>query len=341
MAFFLLLTVALFSWLTGRAALHILYGNLPGNDITRADEFLTGGMIIIGLAEAAHLGILLLGRSFSDCIKLFWILGGICLAAAVTVEFFFRKNPSGKQNRTGKIVSFQSEKPEKKTELVYLAFALLALSQLIYIVMSQEVYRQGDMTVETVNSFLDSNTIYQVNPLTGQAYETGIPLRLRILCLPTLYGILCSTFGLSAVQLVWGLVPVFTLAGAYLAYFGIAKRLFAGSAAKRGIFLAAAALLLWAGDYMYGMDGFGLLHSGFRGVVIRSLVLLPYTFDLCMRKKWKLVVLCILAEACMVWTLYGMGACLFAAAGMFAIQKLLEKRKERTGGKETSKWKSF
>lgn len=89
--------------------------------------------------------------------------------------------------------------------------------------------------------------------------------------------------------------------------------------------MVLVALLLWVGDYMYGMDGFGVQYAGFRGVSVRMAILLPYTFGLILRRKWKPVVLCILAEACIVWTLYGMGACLFVAVAM-AVSGLLGKK---------------
>ena len=83
MAFILWLLMALVPFALGKGALCILYGNQPTRDIGPADCVLTGGMIVIGLAEAAHLGACLLGRSFSDCVILFAVGLGICLFAAV------------------------------------------------------------------------------------------------------------------------------------------------------------------------------------------------------------------------------------------------------------------
>ena len=80
------------------------------------------------------------------------------------------------------------------------------------------------------------------------------------------------------------------------------------------LFVAA---VFCVGDYMYGMDGFGILYSGFRGVTIRNVVLLPYTFAAVLRRNWKLAALCVLGEACIVWTFYGMGTCLLAVSGGF------------------------
>lgn len=80
--------------------------------------------------------------------------------------------------------------------------------------------------------------------------------------------------------------------------------------------MAAAALLLWVESSAPGTEGFGLLYCGAGGLSIRNCVLMPWLFSLCIRKKWFLTPLCILAEACIAWTFYGLGACVAVAAGM-------------------------
>lgn len=294
------------------------------------DYFPVGSIVVIGLAEAAHLTAVFTGRSFSDCVKLFGILVAAGLLATLALGLLHRKKKAAPKAA----IHSQGIGRDCYALAAYAVFGVLVLVQLLVILSGEMVSIQGDMTVETVNSFLETDALYQVNPLTGQAYSAGLPLRLKILCLPTLYGALSRLLFASAVQVVWVLVPILTLVISYFVYAGLSKTLFPESTAKRGIFLAVTALLLLVGDYMYGMDGFGLLHSGFRGTSIRALILIPYTFDLCMRKKWKTVLLCILAEACIVWTFYGMGVCVFVAAGMFLIQKILEGIESRKGGEE-------
>ena len=73
------------------------------------------------------------------------------------------------------------------------------------------------------------------------------------------------------------------------------------------------------------VDGFGVLHSGFRGTVIRNVVLMPYLLSLCLRRRWLAVLLCIAAEVCIVWTLYGAGICLLTSAFM-AVCGVAERR---------------
>lgn len=312
----------LIPYLLGKGVLRVFYGKCRTQDMTLADSLLTGGMVVIGLAEAAHLGAVAFGRSFSDCKKMFLIgLVLLLFAAAILIvlEQLGKKKDKLSEREAERLRvqrTLTGRRVQTREQMLYFVFGAMVLIQLLLIVTEQKVYPTGDMTAETVNSILDTNAIYQVNPLTGQSYTLGMPMRLKILCLPALYAICCDLFGMSAVQVVWTVVPALTLLGSYLSFFTVAKGLFAEDVRKRGIFMMFVALLLWVGDYMYGMDGFGVQYGGFRGVTIRMAILLPYTFGLILRRKWKLVPLCILAEACIVWTLYGMGACLLVTVGM-------------------------
>lgn len=291
---------------------------------TFEDYLLTIEMVVIGLAEAAHLTGVFLKRSFLQCAMLFWIL--VCAATVGGVGFLIigllLRRHSGKSAQAQRL----EKRPGTMVEMVlYLFFAFLLLSQLIFICAGNNIYRQGDMTVETVESILASDRIYQVNPMTGGPYTEGIPTRLKILCLPTLYGSICEMTGLQPERVVWTVMPIVILCSCYVAFAVLGRSLFPEEGdlsygKKRACFMAVAALLLWVGAYRYGMDGFNMLCSGWRGVSIRNGVLAPWLLSLCLRKKWLSVILCVLAEACIVWTLYGCGVCLVIAAGMAAAQ---------------------
>lgn len=336
MALVLWLSAVLVPGLIGMGTLRILYGSQRTQDLSPADWILTGGMIVIGLAEGAHLGAVILGWSFSYCVKVFGTAVGVSAAAAGVLEIWGGRR--GDSKACGKAGSRFPELRWMRPagQLPWLFFMALVLGLLIYVATRRGVYVDGDLTLETVQSFLHSDRVHQVNPMTGQGYTLGMPLRLKILCLPTLYGALATLTGLDAEQLIYGMIPAFVLLGSFLAYYALARQFFPADSWKRGVFMAFAALLLGAGDYLYGMDGFGLLHSGFRGVAIRSGILLPYTFGVMLRKKYKLALLCILAEACIVWTLYGLGACALAVMGLAATELLHRRIDKYRGGKEDS-----
>lgn len=312
------------AFVLGKGVLRVIYGKKQ--ELTIQDNFLVGGIVIIGLAEAANVFVVFLGRPVSVGTKLFLAALIGCTAVALVILFLARRK--GNKQMTGRKVFLL------RHQLLLYTFFVLVILQVVYIVADMPVYLGGDMTMETVQSFLTTNAAYTVNPMTGQPYELGIPSRLKLLCLPTLYAMLSSAFGVEAIIVVWVLAPEFTLFGFYLVYSILAQVLFPENRKRRICFLLLVALLVWVGDYMLSVDGFDLLHAGYRGVSIRNAVLVPYTISLVLRKKWKPVLLCVLAEACIVWTLYGMGACLLVALLFTVTEKVINHYKKRMGGKE-------
>lgn len=275
---------------------------------------------LIGAAEVAHLYVVLLHQAFSRCVPVF-----IAAAAAFIVllcGYLFWCN-----RREGTTAKADKTKLSRKEKLLLLLFGVLVLSQLLFVATGTWVYLRGDMTVETVGSFLETDAAYDVNPITGAAYQGGIPMRLKVLCLPTLYGVLSRLTGIQPEYLVWQIIPVFMLLFAYAAYGSLAGSLFPEEREKKLLFLVIVAILIWIGSYRYGMDGFGLLYSGWRGVTLRNMILIPYALSLCLRKRYFSALACVAAEVCIVWTLYGLGACLAVAAGV-TLTNLLCRRSE-------------
>lgn len=309
-------------WVAGSGILRILYGNSVKGELSVCDVLLTGGIAVIGVAEAVHLFAVLGHLSLDRCALLFGGLTGSLSLVSLAIWLIphFRK----KHSAEGRTV----EKPSP----LFLLPTLMLLGQAVYILMMGGIYLNGDMTVETVVSFLHTNEIYQVNPITGVPYQGGLPFRLEILCLPTFYSILCRTFSLEPQTIVWQVVPCMTLVCCYGAFCCVGKTLFPESGKRQACFLSAVAVLLWSGSYAFGMDGFGVLYSGWRGVVIRNTVLIPYLVSLCLRKKWKLAFLCVVAEACLVWTFYGAGACVLLAVGLAAAGFVWHRAEKRTEG---------
>lgn len=280
-------------------------------------------LLVIGASEAAHLFGIFLHSPFSQCIVVFWLT-----MAAGTVLYalllFWKNRRRREENRDKRSFS--------QPELLLAALvAVLFFSQAIFICRGTQLYLTGDMTVETVGSFLQTDALYQVNPMTGREYQGGIPTRLEVLCLPTLYGVLCEGTGLQPELLVWRIVPVFTLFLFYCAYSSLAQSLFPQERGRRLLFLVFAGLLVWVGSYRDGVDGFEILCSGWRGVVLRNTVLFPYLLSLCLRRRYLLALGCVLAELCIVWTLYGLGVCAAALVGLM-LTALLCRRSRTEGG---------
>lgn len=286
---------------------------------TFRDCLMIGEIGVIGLAEVSHLAAVFLKLSFTDCSRLYAVCLGVLAVSGIVFLTAGRKHifPAFHRERQGDFLPGQ--------RLLYVIFAMTVISQLIFIGMGNAIYRRGDMMAETVESFLVSDGIYQVNPMTGMPYTEGMPLRLKILCLPTLYASLCRWTGIAPAVMVQRIVPMAVLLSSYVSFSLLGRALFPGDGKKRAWFLLGVSVLLWVGAYRYGMVGFGLLCSGWQGVAVRGGVLVPWTLSLCLRRRRMGVFLCILAEACIVWTLYGCGVCLAVGAGVTVVQLLCRK----------------
>ena len=315
-----------------------------------ADKLIIGFIILLGMAEAGHLLMVFGHRPFSDVALLYGAGAGVLavgVAGCLVWRYASERGTHSSSARQGRGVRNGRRRKhagwgEERGSLTgkditpvlagaCLVFGLLALYQFMTIASSNNIDRTGDMTVETVESILETGSAYEVNPLTGRAYTAGVPNRIRILGLPTFYAIICRVADLctdavsgggSHWELLTKWIPAAVLFLAYLAFWTVAKALFPEKKdrEKRMIFMAITAAVLCVGDYAFGMEGFGLLYGGYRGVTIRAAILVPYTFGLTLRHRWKETALCVLAEACIVWTLYGMGVCLVVALGMGAIR---------------------
>ena len=286
-----------------------------------SDILIWGSLIIIGLTEVAHLAGCLLGWSFLTVTDLLLAETVVLMLAAITVSLIRHKKVVAVTGIIGNTAP-EKKKALRTQQILTGILAFFILLQMLRILTGERAWLDGDMTLETVNTFLKENAVYTVDPLTGAAYTAGMPLRLRILCLPTLYGTISRWTGMSAADVVYRLIPCVTLSLGYVAYGRLGAVIFGEDGTKRKAFLLIVGILFSAGAYMPGVDGFDIFYGGFRGVTIRAVVLLPYLTACLMERKYFGVILCVLAEACIVWTLYGVGVCLFVTLGWIVLHKL-------------------
>ena len=320
------------AWLLGNALITVVDAKRSAREWFLEDRVVAGIFVLIGLAEGAYLAAMTRGQSVSAFTKYYGILliaAGV-VSCLVTPVFAWIGKKRGWPNRQG--LSLDSVKKfERRDWIVIVIFLVLVLAQAFMLLLRTSVFLEYDETLETVVSFLNTDRYYEVNPLTGQPYEQGMPMRLKILCLPALLTFLTKITQADPELVTWHVFPVITLLGAYLAYVSLARSLFPEKRFYRCLFLLTVALLVFVSDYAYGAEGFGLLHGGFQGAAIRGAVMMPWVFGLCIRRKWRLVPLVILAEACIVWTLYGLGMNALVSVSFLAylgLEKLLQRRKE-------------
>lgn len=302
----------------GMGLLTVFYKKDKNYDITAAEGFVLGTIVCIGLVQVGHMAGLFMNLSLKN-VGIF--LGGLCLffvigSLAVLLAMLIKQRER---------FTLWGGRKKEKTILPFV-FIALALFQMLFVFCMKPLDTPGDITLETVQSFLAEDGIYRVMPLTGTVSESGMPLRYKILCLPTLYAMLCRAFQVEASLLVCHIIPVIVLAGMYFSYYHLSGVLFGKEAIKkRYLFMILVAMLLIFTDSGVFSNGYGGLHSGYLGTSVRNLILVPYALAATLEKRWWKAVLCVLAEVCIAWTLWGCGVCLVILLGMFIIT-LLEDR---------------
>lgn len=325
MIILLWLSLALVPWLLGAGVLIVIYGKSSAL-IRMTDAWIMGGMCCIGVAEVLHLlgtfAHLPLGRLLLLWHGIIAVLSIVALALVARTYYMHKERFRILPERGGSFV-------------LPGIFLLIVLIQAIYVYCMPALAPPGDIMVETLYSFQTSDGIYQLNPLTGQAFTQGLSMRYRILGLPTLYTILATSFRVEGALFVQNLIPVAVLAGTYMVYYRLARLLFGNDLRRKYLFLIVVALIFWCGEGAPWLDGYAALHSAWMGSSIRNLILLPYSLSLGLEKDlrytWPGMALCVLAEACVCRTVYGLGMCLLLLAVLLVLDKLYSLRRYREG----------
>lgn len=291
---------------------------------TIPEKIIEGSMIAIGLAEAAHLTALFLELSFRMCAQ---IMAALFAGAFLSAQIYNVLKKRKKQEKKEPVSERRFFKLFRVYPYLFFLIGLFILLQVIWNYGMHTPYLKGDITGEMVQTMLATDGIYTVNPMTGQAFTAGMPMRLKILALPTLYASLVRWTGIPAAVLVYHIVPGFVLLLSYLVYSRWAVYLFPNEGKKQAVFMLFTTLVYQFGCYSPAMDSFRIFFQGWQGAAFRAGIILPYALLCCLQKKWKSVVLCILAEVCVVWTFYGLGytvvivMVVFAIKGVFALLK--------------------
>lgn len=286
--------------------------------------------VLIGIGEIANVFGAFMGFSFQQCFVIFCVLifvGFIIINTYTLILRFKQKNNSTPERQTENKIQLNRQengKNKKAKSYLFIVFMAIVVLQLIIILFGEFHAYKGDLTVETVNTMLSTNTVYKINPLTGFNYELGMPSRLKLLCLPIIYAFICKITGLSTLVVVFKVIPVIMLILTYVSYAMLANTLFIGDKEKKIVFLICVAILIGMINYSMGIEGFNLIYAGYAGTTLRG-VLLINTINYACNRRWLGVILMVMAEACISWTLYGLGMCLLAAVIMFLVSFFVER----------------
>lgn len=315
LAWMLLLLIPL---LMGLGIMTIVYRKKAECFIGLSDCYITGLIACIGISFGVHM----LGYLLDMSLRRVGLFLFVSLLSITVIGALMGLNGVLKRKQN----YFLRQTDSTMWKGLPFVFLGILLMQLLYVFCRNPLVVPGDITLETIHSFLAEDGIYRVLPLTGMPSESGVPFRYGMLCLPTVYAVLAQGFALEPELVVCHMVPVMVLGGTYLAYERLGESLFGAEHCKKKYwFLIMVALILFVSEGSVFLDGYGALHAGYLGSSIRNLILVPYTFSAMLERRYWKAVLCILAELCIVWTFWGLGVCVAVTLGMLILDVLNRK----------------
>lgn len=212
---------------------------------------------------------------------------------------------------------------------------------------------RSDAVVETVQTTLMTDTMYQYHPFTKEKLELGVITSRKIITLPFWYALLSLWTGLDAAETVWILGTLLTMICSLLAFGELGGLLFFRNFKKTWLLLLFMELMYLSGDYYTGAAGYRQLFYGYSGEVIVATAVLPAVYCILyrffgrfLRKDfpekqehiclWGLILELGLCLGCTVFlTTFAWGLLMiFMGAGLFLISILgvwLTKRKKQKG----------
>ncbi|HOO78914.1 MAG TPA: DUF6077 domain-containing protein [Lachnospiraceae bacterium] len=142
----------------------------------------------------------------------------------------------------------------------------------------------GDFTVETVNTTLASNLIYENHPGMGTTFVYGITFRGKLVTLPLLYAFWSQLCGGHAAEVVYRIAPLWCLGLSYMVYSLWANLFFQkaeNKEVKKAAFFVGIGLLNICGSFAPDCIFYYQMYCGFRGETFIYSILIPYAVYLC------------------------------------------------------------
>lgn len=267
-------------WIIGS----MLVGTLVGVRNNRKECFLCGSLfygVFLGMLSFVCLR---KGWSLQQSAKVLLGMSGVLLLGCLLLLGIWKTY----RNRVKECLFQELKKPGKTVVCVLFAFLLVAG---VYMVRPFPL-EASQMTAEQVVTMLDSGRLSGVDILTGESAASGTVSLVPTDYLPLFYACLCGRTGLSATQLLFGVVPYFVLFAAFCVLLLWSEGIGGEDEKKKAAAAVLFAFVTICGNGAYMNTSYGLLHAPYEAMTVVSCILLPiYVWSLLWNKKVLLALL--------------------------------------------------
>lgn len=210
-----------------------------------------------------------------------------------------------------------------KKPIIFYAAVLLILLEMFMYVQYAHIDDDDAFYVATAVTTLEEDTMYTVNPYTGEAYSS-FPARYVLSPFPVYNAFMSKMTGMHPTVCAHNVLPVIFVLSAFFVSYLIGMKLFKQDMKKTGYFLVFCSLIQMYSAYTTHPQGMVYLVRLWQGKAVLASVLLPACFYMAMRLFWNkgkhcdwLICLLLMISCCMVSS---MGIMLGAISmGLFGI----------------------
>ena len=246
-------------------------GILRWKETNQIETYLIGFFFLFFMQGVIFVPCVFAGLPFSlACTMLAAVALGLTVLGFVMI--FWNKFVSKK---AGDLAEKKKLSWRKGDKLMYAVMMTVFVLLVVRMIMGLNLIRD-DIILETVNTTLQTDTMFTYHPLTGMMMDGGMIASKKIVTLPLFYAAIAKLTGMVPYQLLYLVINIWVLICSYYACMLLFSKVTAITRSKIYIYWTVYGLLLLAGDYHASTLTYRLLYQGYEGTTICFGVLMPY-----------------------------------------------------------------
>jgi len=253
------------------AAGYVCTGILRWKETNQIETYLIGFFFLFFLQGMVLVPCVFLNLDFGTaCNALMAVLGGV-----LVLGLFLAVVAVIKAKKEMDVTEKKKQIWRKRDRVLYAGMVLVFVFLVVRMIPGMHILRE-DIVLETVNTTVNTGTMFTCHPLTGMVMDGGMIASKKIVTLPLFYAAFVHFFGIEANYFLYLAVNVLVLGCSYYACALMFDKVTVVNRSKMYVYWLVYGLLLLSGDYHKNTLVYRLLYQGYEGVTICFGVLVPY-----------------------------------------------------------------
>lgn len=238
------------------------------------ETYLTGFFFLFLLQGVIFFSGVLMKTGYSKIYSFFCVVLLILMIILLAIAAFTVIRRVVRKEKTGRIV-LKKDKWKREEKILFCIMLFVFVLVGVRILSGEQTLRNDDM-IETIRTTLQTDTMYQYHPLTGQPFEAGMILSKKLITLPFFYSALSKITEIAPDILIYDFISILTLIVSCFAISLLFSDLFRHVRRKVFTFEIIYGLLILSGDYLKDNLAYHIMWNGYAGATICAAVMVPY-----------------------------------------------------------------